>query len=253
MPSELTGAAAAHPTISVCVPVYRVHAEPNVASLARTLPGALGGRAGELVVALNGVGAHELGLPPATRTADLGVNRGVAPGWNTAARASDGETLVFVNDDVVLGDGSLAMLAGALDEHPDLGVVGPAGSRWELPSGRHLSDVDTGSAAPGEIVECDVVSGFLFATRRATFDALGGFDEFYAPCSFEEVDFSTAARQKLGLRCGVIAGLAVEHTWGVSRPAPPWRRISYDGRSETLRSIHRRNRRHFVAKWAGSQ
>jgi len=232
------------------VPVHRVHGEPNVASLARALPGALGGLGGELVVALNGVGAGDLGLPPGTRTVDLGVNRGVAPGWNAAARASEGAVLVFGNDDLVLGEHALSMLAGALAEHPELGVVGPAGARWDVATGRHLADVSPDGRTPGEIVACDVVSGFLFATRRETFEALGGFDEFYAPCSFEEVDFCTAVRLQLGLGCGVLAGLAVDHEWGVSRPAPPWRRIRYEGRSETLRSIHRRNRAHLVSKWS---
>ena len=104
--------------ISVCVAVYRIHTAPNVAGLGVALPQALEGRPGELVVALNGVDARAAGVPSDARTVDLGVNRGVAPGWNAAARAARGEVLVFCNDDVELGPGSLAALADALARAP---------------------------------------------------------------------------------------------------------------------------------------
>ena len=66
------------PELSVCVPVYKRHAEPNVATLAGALPAALGGRDGELVVALNGIGAEAAGVPPAARTVALVHHLGVA-------------------------------------------------------------------------------------------------------------------------------------------------------------------------------
>jgi GT2 family glycosyltransferase len=232
--------------ISVCVAVYREHGPPNAASLARELPAALAGSDGELVLALNGIDRGALGVGSDVASVDLGTNRGVAPGWNAAARAAGGEVLVFCNDDVRLGAGSLARLAGALEADPSAGVVGPVGSQWDLRTGHHVSWVHAG---PGER-ECDVVSGFLFACRRETWEAVGGFDEFYAPASFEEVDFCTAARAA-GRRCLVVDGIECEHEWGVSKRQMPWARARWDGRSETWRSIHRRNRRHFLAKWAG--
>jgi GT2 family glycosyltransferase len=82
------------------------------------------------------------------------------------------------------------------------------------------------------------------------FDRVGGFDEAYAPCSFEEVDYCTAVRLQLGLQCYAVAGVDVDHEWGISRRAMPWKRVRFDGRAETLRSIHRRNRSHFLDKWS---
>ena len=70
--------------LSVCVPVYRVHDAPNLATLAASVPAALGGLRGELVVALNGIAAAAAGVPDGVRSVDLGVNRGVSPGWNAA-------------------------------------------------------------------------------------------------------------------------------------------------------------------------
>jgi hypothetical protein len=238
--------------VSVCVPVYRAHQPPNLATLATSVPVALGGLRGELVVALNGIGAADAGVSAGVRTVDLGVNRGVSPGWNAAACAARGDVLVFCNDDVLLGAGSLELLHRTLRERPEAGVVGPVGTRWDLERAEHRAWLDLLGRPAGEVEPCEVVSGFLFATRRETWQAAGGFDEAYAPASWEEVDFCTAVRTRLGLRCYAVAGVEHEHEFGISRPAPPWRRVRFDGRSETLRSIHRRNRRRFRSKWHGA-
>jgi GT2 family glycosyltransferase len=236
--------------ISVCVAVYREHGAPNVASIGAALPAALDGREGELVIALNGIDAVAAGVPAGARAVDLGVNRGVAPGWNAAAREAAGEHLVFCNDDVELGPGALARLAQALEQQPDA-VVGPVGSCWDINRAEHVSWVKPGAAGSAHaFAECDVVSGFLFACHRRTWESVGRFDEFYAPASWEEVDFCTAVRAGGG-RCFAIAGVEQRHEWGVSRRQPPWARAHWDGRSETWRSIHKRNRRHFREKWSG--
>lgn len=236
--------------VSICVPVYRAHGEPNVATLERELPAALDGLDGELVVALNGISAAAAGVGPGATTVALTVNRGVAPGWNAAAARSAGDVLVFANDDVRLGERSLAMLVTALRDNPGAGIVGPMGSRFDFAAGRHLAWVDTAAAAPGTLVPCDVVSGFLFALRRGDFEAAGGFDEAYAPATMEEIDLTLAVRFGVGLEPYVVAGVAHEHEFGVSS-APPWRRVAHNGRREFLFQVHRRNRRHFAAKWAG--
>jgi GT2 family glycosyltransferase len=232
--------------VSVCTATYRAHGAPNVGTLAAALPAAAGDAAHELVVALNGISAEAAGVPAEARTVTLDTNRGVAPGWNAAAAAATGEVLVFANDDVELGPGSLARLVAALDEHPDAGVVGPVGSRWDRQSWQHTGFV---SAGDGEVAECDVVSGFLFAARRSDWEAVGGFDEAYAPASWEEVDFNLALQAR-GRRSLAVGGVDAEHEWGISARQPIWRTIRWDGRRELLWSVHRRNRRHFLAKWA---
>jgi GT2 family glycosyltransferase len=238
--------------LSVCVPVYRAHEAPNLATLAPLLDPALDGLDGELVVALNGIASADAGVPAGTRTVDLGVNKGVAPGWNAAAREAEGAVLVFANDDVQLGARALALLHGALAAHADAGGVGPVGTRWDIPAGEHREWVDTGPLPDGAVAECEVVSGFLFACRAEVWRDLGGFDEYYAPASWEEVDFCTAARAQ-GLRNYAVAGVEAPHEWGVSKRQLPWARVKYDGRSETWRSIHRRNRKHFLEKWSTAQ
>jgi GT2 family glycosyltransferase len=237
------------PDISLCIAVYRAHDAPNVASIAAQLPAALGDRTGELVVALNGIDVRAAGVPEGVRTVPLPVNRGVAPGWNAAASVAAGTTLVIANDDVGLGPACLQRLHDTLVATPDAGVVGPAATAWDIAGAAHREALDVQARPAGELVPCEVVSGFLFATTRAVYEEVGGFDDAYAPCSWEEVDYCTAVRAG-GRRCYGVAGVDVEHEWGISRRAMPWKRVAYDGRSETLRSIHRRNRRHFQEKWS---
>jgi O-antigen biosynthesis protein len=236
------------PDISICTPVYRAHPAPNLVTLAASLPAALDRIEGELVVALNGISATRAGVPPFAITVDLGVNRGVAPGWNAAARAARADVLCFANDDVLPGAGALRLLVEALRERPEAGVVGPVGTRWDIAKARHLAWLPNDSGEPGEVIPCEVVSGFLFACRREVYDAVGGFDERYAPFSWEEVDFCTAVRAR-GLRCYQVTGVEHEHEFGVSSRQRPWRRARWDGRSQSIWWIHRRNRRRFMRKW----
>ena len=235
--------------VSVCVPVYRAHGAPNAATLAAALPAALGGREGELVVTLNGLSAADAGIPDGVRTVAHAENLGVAPGWNSAARVAQGDVLVFANDDVELGPGALAALDDVVRRHPEAGIAGPVGARWDFAAGQHLQTVDGHDLARGDLREVDAVSGFLFAVRREVFERVGGFDEAYAPASWEEVDLACAVRAA-GLRSYVVGGLDVGHEWGISARAPVWQRVRWGGRSELLWSIHRRNRRHFLEKWS---
>jgi GT2 family glycosyltransferase len=236
--------------ISVCVPVYRAHPEPNLSTVDATMARALDGLCGELIVALNGISASEVVAPTWARTINLSVNRGVTPGWNAAASAASGAVLVFANDDVVLGPRALRLMHDVLVARPEAGVVGPAGTLWDLRTPRHLEWLDLSGRSPGEVQACDVVAGFLFAMRRQVWEALGGFDEAYAPCSMEDVDLCTDVRKRLGLECYAVAGVETKHEYGISLTRP-WKRIRHSGRSEFLRSIHRRNVRHFRRKWQG--
>jgi GT2 family glycosyltransferase len=160
--------------------------------------------------------------------------------------------LCFANDDVVLGPQALRLLWQALVQRPGAGVAGPVGTDWNLSSATHLRYLDLSGLAVGDVRECDVVSGFLFATRREVFARAGGLDEAYTPCSFEEVDYCTTVRRRLGLRCLAVAGVSYVHDFGISAERS-WRRVSYDGRKETIGQITKRNRAHFLAKWSGRE
>ena len=233
--------------VSVCVAVYRAHGAPNVAIARRRACAARSaGCAGELVVALNGIAA--VGRRRAGRGADVAAardNLGVAPGWNAAARAATRRRAGFANDDVVLGPG-VARAAGArrCASARTPGVVGPVGV--DAGTGEHVATRRLRRPGRQGVEECDAVSGFLFATRRATWEAVGGFDEAYAPASWEEIDFNCAV-QRLGAALVRRRRRRRRRTSGASRRRqPPWRTVRWGGRRELLWSIHRRNRRHFL-------
>jgi GT2 family glycosyltransferase len=237
----------ATPDISICVAVHTHHPSPNLASLAASLPAALGDLRGELIVALNGV--SDAGVPDAATTVAFAVNRGVPVAWNAAARLARAPMLCVVNDDVVLGKDSLALLHQAIRDQPAAGVAGPVGTRWDIARARHLSYLDLDGLAPGVVRECEVISGFLLMTPTEVFNKVGGFEEAYTPCGFEEVDYCTAVRLVASRRCLAVAGVKFTHEFGVSSKRP-WFRIRYDGRSERIGAISRRNRRHFLSKWS---
>jgi GT2 family glycosyltransferase len=236
------------PDVSVCVPVWKSHSPPDLATLQTSLRDALAGLRAELIVVLNGISRSQVPLMPETVVIEFPTNHGVPVAWNRAAAAASAEVLCFVNDDVVLGPSALRRLWESA-RREEAGVVGPVGTRWDIIKGEHLAYVSTDALPPGELEPCEVVSGFLFATRSEVFGAVGGFDEAYTPCGFEEVDYCTAVRLMLGLRCYAVAGVAYRHEFGISSRRH-WRRIRFDGRTESIRSIARRNREHFLAKWA---
>ncbi len=227
---------------------YRRHRPPNLASIAAQLPTAADGLTCELVVVLNGISARAAGVPSDARIIDLVVNRGVPIAWNHAGRNASGTTLVFANDDVSLGPRSLRLLHDALADNPDAGVVGPIGTQWNISEARHVAYLPTITLPVGAVRDCDVVSGFLFATPRTLWLQSGGFDESYTPCGFEEVDYCTTIRTSVGRRCLAVEGVQFEHEFGVSSRRG-WRRVRWGGRSERIDSISQRNRAHFLGKW----
>jgi GT2 family glycosyltransferase len=230
-----------HPMVSVCVAVWKVHGAPNVSTLARDLPAALGDHEGELVVALNGVAAARVGVPATATVVDLGVNRGVSKGWNRAAAAASGDVLVFANDDIVLGPGAVSQLCDALLSLPGAGVVGVEAAALAT----HAPHAGRGPAA----TPCAAIVGHLFAVRRETFATVGGFDEAYTPCLWEELDFCAAVRDA-GLEIYALSGISCAHRPRTSaRRSWPWARVAFEGGSESLWSIRRRNQRRFAAKW----
>jgi GT2 family glycosyltransferase len=234
--------------VSVCAAVWQEHGAPNLATLTAALKGALDGLSHELVVVLNGVTAEQAEAPESAVVVPFEVNQGVPRGWNAAARQASGHVLAFMNDDVIPGRGSLRLLHDVLAENDQAGMVGPVGTQWDLERAEHRDTLDTSDLRPGELRECNVVSGFMFATRRETFVRAGGFDEAYTPCLFEEVDYATTVRCELGLRCFAIAGVPFEHEYDFSS-ANPWQRIRYGNRSALKGYIARRNRRRFRRKW----
>jgi GT2 family glycosyltransferase/SAM-dependent methyltransferase len=203
----------------------------------------------EIIVVLNGLKSKLLvKFIQSTGLSDLKVilshNVGVARAWNIGAHAARGEFLCFVNADVVLGKGAIESMIELLKQDSTIGNVGPKGAIYSVDENevRHVRYVDSDG-----VVECDAVSGFLFATPRHVFDKVGGFDDQLTPASCEELDYSFAVK-KAGFRCVVMPKLSYNHEWGVSA-AKPETKVKFYDELEEIGVIHARNSNYLRKKW----
>lgn len=125
-------------------------------------------------------------------------NLGYAKGNNRAAEACRGETLLFLNQDLVLDEGFLAEVLRSFERSPGAAVVG--GTIRSAANGRMQSGgvrILVGGFAYNHLRSpglCDAVSGAALAVRRAVFEELGGFEESYF-MYYDETDLCVEARR----------------------------------------------------------
>ena len=123
-------------------------------------------------------------------------------GVNRAAKSARGRHILLLNSDAQLVPGTLEAAVRTLESAPDIGAVG---ARIVLPD-QTLQEAgsiifsDGGcagygrgrDACDGEFMfrrDVDYCSGAFLLTPRALWEKLGGFDERYVPCYYEETDY----------------------------------------------------------------
>ena len=135
-------------------------------------------------------------------------NLGFVDTCNHGASVATGEFLIFLNNDLVLLPGWFTPLLDTFKNFPSAGVVGgklilPDGTLQEaggcvfrdgsaMNFGRPTTDLE----APlyNFVREVDYCSGALFATPRALFKQLGGFDTEFRPGYYEDTDYCFRVR-----------------------------------------------------------
>jgi GT2 family glycosyltransferase len=204
----------------IAVVIVSYNTRERLLECLRSLP--TGTPAVELVVVDNasadGSAAAVREALPQARVVEAGANLGFSRACNLGWRACRAPYVLFLNPDTVIRPGALEALASELDDHADVGIVGP---RTVNPDG--TAQVSTGPSLtptaewrqrrlvrgvdrrrPWALAEAesrsarrhepDWVSGSCLLARRELLESLDGFDERFFLYE-EDVDLCLRARQ----------------------------------------------------------
>jgi GT2 family glycosyltransferase len=151
------------------------------------------------------------------------ANEGFSAACNQGAARADGDTLLFLNNDINIKGDYLTPLQKALGDNPH-SLAGP-----------QLVNFDTGwNVFDGKIISYLV--GWCLAMTRKTFDDLGGFDEQFSPAYYEDIDLCYNALHK---------GYDLQQVW------VPLQHLGEQsgGQLDDKKGITEANRVKFAKKW----
>ncbi|MBI2267562.1 MAG: tetratricopeptide repeat protein [Armatimonadetes bacterium] len=159
--------------------------------------------------------------PPWTRIEVIrnGENRGFAGGCNQGIRASLGDDVLLLNNDVLVTPGWLDRLVTALRSNPKAAMAGPV-SNYVIESQRAIPDcapedylkraLSFHEKNKGTIFEVANLSGFCLLIARELIEAVGLLDESFQVGGGEDNDYCYRARLA-GYVCMVAADTFVFH------------------------------------------
>jgi len=175
-------------------------------------------------------------------------NRGFPVAVNQGLKQAAGSQIVLLNNDVVVTTGWLRRLLIALEQSPDIGLVGPmtnctSGLQRIEPPYRHLDELEQfawewAAAHAGQCQPVEVLMGFCLAFRRELVKRLGDLDERFELGVYEDVDFCRRAT-RAGYR-NLIALDAYVHHFG---------HRTFIGQGIDADGWLARNERVFAEKW----
>ncbi|MCP4291795.1 MAG: glycosyltransferase family 2 protein [bacterium] len=133
---------------------------------------------------------EDTGQNPKFRTASPPHNVGRAKARNWGARAAKGDSILFMDDDIVAPAGLVESHLKLLTENPGFGTIGYAITAPEVNDAPHFSYLDsrgvaklTDGQAPGRFF----VTQNAAVPRQAFLD-IGGFDEDFSSYGFEDME-----------------------------------------------------------------
>ncbi|MFB5762020.1 glycosyltransferase family 2 protein [Paenibacillus medicaginis] len=140
-----------------------------------------------------------------------GENKGFAKGCNQGYARSNGDYIMFLNNDTIVASNWMSNLLRTLNEDPRAGAVGPvtnysSGHQQINVSYSNIEELDDFAkqhreAHAGMYTEVRRLVGFCLLTRRAVLEEVGLFDEIYGLGNYEDDDLSLRMiRSGYGLR-----------------------------------------------------
>lgn len=150
------------------------------------------------------------------------TNLGFGGGCELGVRVTTGETLGFVNSDILYEPGWIEPLLDQLDR-PEVSIAAPVllnVDRSVQEAGQQLrADATTVpidvAPASGDVTTPDYASAACWLVRREEHRRIGGFDPAFFPAYYEDVDYSLRAAS-MGGSTVVVGSSRVVHHKGAS-------------------------------------
>jgi len=202
----------------------------------------------EVIVVFNNtnLGIELKNHPRIDHFAIISENIGVSRAWNIGIDISRSKYTIVANADLRLKNSIIFDLVDALENDPNLAMVGPQGCLADL----NLNGVESKQLIKGDFDTfryVDLVMGFLFAVRTKLFHSkVLKFDNNLTPAFSEEVDISRQIKQA-GLKMGVVPSIGFSH--GGSGSHLFTNTINYYDQSEIKMHIMNRNDCYLYDKW----
>lgn len=179
----------------------------------------------------------------------LPKNRGFPVAANAGLNLASGDTIVLLNNDIVVSRRWLDNMLDCLYSAGDIGIVGPMANYASGSQQHHLGYTDlngfhemtrnSNRPDPGKWRSVRRLVGMCMVMKRELVDRIGLLDELYAPGHYEDDDYCYRARLH-GYRLMVAGDTYVHHHGSVSFRKWP--------QPELIQLIET-NRQKFIAKF----
>ena len=180
-------------------------------------------------------------------------NFGFSKGCNQGIKASTGEYILLLNNDVVVTENWLSGMLDCLKSAPDIGIVGPMTNSisgpQKLPEVNYSSIDDLAEYARkfrkknrNRRIPYRRVVGFCMLFRRQLIDKINLLDEKFGSGNFEDDDF--CLRASLAGYRNMIAGDVFIHHYGSK---------TFIGNKIDYTSSLNGNKKIFMEKWGGEE
>ncbi|WP_256759909.1 glycosyltransferase family 2 protein [Cohnella sp. WQ 127256] len=176
----------------------------------------------------------------------LAGNIGFPAACNQGLKIASGDTLLLLNNDVIVTKNWLKNMLSCLYSAENIGIVGPL---TNYASGRQLIDIPytnledmsqkLNDPDSGKWMAIDRIVGLCFLFKRELMDRIGLLDERFSPGHFEDDDYCFRARIA-GYQLRIAGDVFVFHHGNASFN-------QQDG--NTVKQLIENNRNKFIDKW----
>ncbi|GGF98712.1 glycosyltransferase family 2 protein [Paenibacillus abyssi] len=176
----------------------------------------------------------------------LASNAGFPKACNMGLKIASGDTLLLLNNDVLVSKNWLKNMLDCLYSRKNIGIVGPL---TNYASGRQQIDMPFTSLEdmanqlnepdPGKWLKVDRIVGFCFLFKRELLEKIGLLDERFSPGHYEDDDYCFRARNA-GYRMMIAGDVFVFHHGSASFGQQD---------EQEVKQLIERNRQMFIDKW----